>query len=197
MKKQRVVNRLLSVILAIIMVFELLPTGLAVQAGSTGGGTEEDPVVVHTFQELKEAMESDDDLYIRVDEIKYLTGLDYYDLKYGKDYTHVGHAINVPAGTKKYLEVNCDIKCLTQSVQGYYEGFIKNNGDLTIYGNGKIASNSVSNYHKRAVIYNTGDGKLTVWGNVSIEGVDTGAIQDDVARPFHIFQGWLLVTENV
>ena len=181
MKKKRAVNRLLSVILAMIMIFELLPAELVVQAGRTGSGTEEDPVVVHTFQELKEAMESDDDLYIRVDEVKHTTGRDCYLLQIGKDYTHVGHAINVPSGTKKYLEVNCDIKCVTPSIQGYYEGFIKNNGDLTIYGNGKIASNSVSNYHTRAVIYNNG-GKLTVLGNVSIEGIETEAVEDDGAR---------------
>nr|MCR4642229.1 hypothetical protein [Lachnospiraceae bacterium] len=68
MKKRRSVNRLLTVLLAIVMVIELLPAGLKVQAMSAGcgSGTEEDPLVVKTFAELKEALESGRDLYIRV-----------------------------------------------------------------------------------------------------------------------------------
>ena len=38
MKKRRSVNRILSMVLAIIMVFELLPAGLKVQAMSAGHG---------------------------------------------------------------------------------------------------------------------------------------------------------------
>ena len=82
MKKQRAVNRLLSVILAIIMVFELLPAGLVVHAMSPGlgSGTQEDPVVVKNFAELKEALESEEDLYIRVDEFENSEGKSYYEL---------------------------------------------------------------------------------------------------------------------
>ena len=95
MKKQRAVNRLLSVILAIIMVFELLPAGLVVYAMSPGlgSGTQEDPVVVKNFAELKEALESEEDLYIRVDEFENSEGLDYYQLEEGKDYYQTSVAI--------------------------------------------------------------------------------------------------------
>ena len=82
MKKKGEVSRILSLVLAVILVFELLPAGLVVHAKSKGqgSGTENDPVVVNTFAELQEALESKEVQYIRVDGIENSEGKDYYEL---------------------------------------------------------------------------------------------------------------------
>jgi hypothetical protein len=137
MKKQRAVNRLLSVILAIIMVFELLPTELAVQASPGGSGNQEDPVVVRNFAELKEALEAKEDLYIRVDEFENSEGLDYYQLEEGKDYYQTSVAISTSNNFRKDLELNTFIDLRDKS--NGLEYLISNYGELTIHGNGGIA----------------------------------------------------------
>ena len=173
MKKQRAVNRLLSVILAIIMVFELLPAGLVVHAKSKGrgSGTENDPVVVNTFAELQEALESTEVQYIRVDGIENSEGKDYYELDSAdchKFWNSDTCAIFIRNDRRKNLELNSviDIRAKDESI----DYLIGNKGELTVYGNGGIVFSVMSENRTSCVFGNWGSGRMSVWGNVNIEG---------------------------
>ncbi|MBR3524275.1 MAG: hypothetical protein IKO11_00365, partial [Lachnospiraceae bacterium] len=171
MKKRRSVNRLLTMLLAIVMVIELLPAGLKVQAMSAGcgSGTEADPVVVHTFAELKEALESEEDLYIRVDEFENSEGKNYYELDPADCHKFLAGdfcAITIVSG--KHLELNSliDIRAKDETISY----LIGNRGELTVYGNGGIVFSIMSKNPTSCVLSNYAGGQMSVWGNVSIEG---------------------------
>ena len=156
MKKRRSVNRLLTMLLAIVMVIELLPTGLVVQAEAGGSGSREDPVVVRNFAELKEALESEEDLYIRVDEFENSEGKDYYELDSSEGYpigSIPGYLLTCPiavkTGYKKYLEINTVIDIRVEDVTT--AGLVVNNGDFNVYGNGGIVFSVKAHYYGACV----------------------------------------------
>ena len=74
----KIFKKTLAIVLSIIMVFGIMPasvfTASAEEAstcpveGATGTGTEADPIVVDTYEELKAAMELEDAIYVLVEE---------------------------------------------------------------------------------------------------------------------------------
>ncbi|MBQ2776435.1 MAG: hypothetical protein IJF50_02960, partial [Peptococcaceae bacterium] len=58
-------QRLISIVLCVAMLISLMPTAAFAKSGT---GTQQDPVIVSTFAELKEALEEDKDTWIVVNQ---------------------------------------------------------------------------------------------------------------------------------
>lgn len=158
----KVKKRLLGTALAIVMVFGLVggmgknayaysPGSIA---GTTGSGTENDPVIVDNFAELKAALELKEDLYIRVDRFDRTYGYSYYRLEPGVDYQHGGAAFTIPSGYTKHLEINTVIDFRATSGSTLLYSLIYNQGWLFISGNGEIRTSFNSTGYPNAIIFN-------------------------------------------
>ena len=108
--------------------------------GASGSGTKEDPVVVDTFDELKDALQYQDSLYIEVNEFQTDTeGAygPYYALKPGRDYLD-GEAAIYQEGTK-VLILNTTVRIAADQESRVLSSVIDVGGDLTIRGTGTFS----------------------------------------------------------
>ena len=152
----------LSLGLALVMALGLLTVGGPVARaynegdipGTTGTGTESDPVIVTTFAQLKAALESSDDLYIRVN--KFVTELGYYELQGDADYVDGGAAIKIPVGVTKHLEVNTVIDIRAANRTPLLYSLIYNQGWLYLSGDGEIQASFNASGYPNAIVYNAG-----------------------------------------
>ena len=139
-------KRVLSILLTVVMVLGLVcGMGKKVYAyspgeieGTTGSGTESDPVIIDTFQELKDALEYDGTLYIKMNKFQTNNNGDegpFYSLDQ-KDMIDQEPVIT-QIGTK-YLEINTTVRIITQYLSGNIPTMIEVMGDLTISGSGKL-----------------------------------------------------------
>ena len=170
-------HKLLSLLLALVMVVGMLPMGQVAYAysegkiaGTTGSGTEADPIIVDTFAELKAALELNEDLYITVNSFE-TTSAGYTGI-YGsedgsKDYTHGGYAIH--SYGKKVLTVNTTIDVRPLSVNEGLYGFINVLGTLEINGTGTIAC-GFNSAKANAVLDVMYPGVLIVNDGITIKG---------------------------
>ena len=171
-------KRILGIVLCLVMVLSLLPSmAFAADykagdiAGTTGAGTQSDPVICDNFAEFKAALEYAGDLYIQVDSFTNTTGLDYYALQPGSDYADQNTpAISVPAGYTKDLIINTDIN-LRAAATPVLPTLIKVSGNLIVSGDGSISCSFGGFSTPNAVIYIFYPGNVTVNGNVRIAGV--------------------------
>ena len=157
-------SKLLSVLLVLVMVLALVPFASLTAFAASGTGTENDPVYVTNYAELKAALEEDKDTWIVVDQFN---NGNYYTLISGVDYeqrslddsAYECGAINIPTGKNKHLTVNTTIDCRTASTQSgsLLYSFINNRGNLTIDGNGTIAVSFNAGNYANAIIFNQGD----------------------------------------
>lgn len=154
-------TRLLSLLLCFVMLVGLLPTTVFAKSGT---GTQQDPVIVSTFAELKEALEEDKDTWIVVNQFN---NGSYYTLISGDDYTQTSldqsayecGAINIPTGKNKHLTINTTIDCRTASTQSgsLLYSFINNRGNLTIDGTGTLAVSFNAGNYANSIIFNQGE----------------------------------------
>jgi hypothetical protein len=153
--------RLLSILLCFVMLVGLMPTTVFAQSGA---GTEQDPLYVSTFAELKAALEKDEDTWIVVNEFN---NGNYYTLISGNDYVQTSldasayecGAINIPTGKNKHLTINATIDCRTASTQSgsLLYCFINNRGNLTIDGTGTLAVSFNAGNYANSIIFNQGE----------------------------------------
>lgn len=188
--KQKI-NRLLSLLLCFVMILGLMPamsmTAFACTEGeilgTTGIGTESDPVIVDTYAEMKAALECEDDLYIKVVGFDHTTtagGRTYRELVAGTDYTPGMNqgAIIIPNGTTKHLTIATDIICYGEATAeaNTMWTFIHNRGTLSIDGTGKLAFNfnATSQWNGiNAIVLNRGE--LEVSGSVTFDATQNTA----------------------
>ncbi|MGN1059978.1 MAG: hypothetical protein ACI4QW_06045, partial [Clostridia bacterium] len=182
-------HRLLSLLLCLVMVLGLLPATPAMAseplfAGTTGTGTESDPVIVDTYAEMKAALEYDADLYIKVVGFDHTTtsgGRTYRELVAGTDYTPGMNqgAITIPSGKIKHLTIATDIICYAEATveADSMWTFIHNLGTLYIDGTGKLAVNFNATDIENginAIVLNRGS--LYVNGSVTFDATQDRAI---------------------
>ena len=153
-------KRLIALLLALIMVVSLCPT-LSIHAhaaddcpipGATGAGTEADPVVVDTVEELTAALEYNGDLHILVET----------DLSTTVDYAFVYSKGN------KVLTLNSTLDIKQNNADSAI--YIPGGGSLTLKGNGTLQST-----HNTLRV----NGTLTVEGTVTV--TNTSASYEDVS----------------
>ncbi|MGN0341642.1 MAG: hypothetical protein ACI4DO_02510 [Roseburia sp.] len=188
---KRKTKRLLSLLLAFAMVLGMLPMtpmkALAYTAGdiagTTGAGTESDPVIVDTYAEMKAALECNADLYIKVvgfDHTTTVGGRTYRELVANVDYTPGMNqgAIIIPSGSTKHLTIATDIVCYGEATAeaNTMWTFIHNRGNLYIDGTGKLAVNFNATYQENginAIVLNRGE--LEVSGSVTFDATQNTA----------------------
>ena len=167
-------SKLLSVLLVLVMVLALVPFASLTAFAASGTGTENDPVYVTNYAELKEALERDDDTWIVVNEFN---NGNYYTLISGDDYSQTSlddsayacGAINIPTEKNKHLTINTTIDCRTASTQqgSLLYCFINNRGNLTIDGNGTLAVSFNAGNYANAIILNQGN--LTIDAPITLD----------------------------
>lgn len=182
------IKRLLSLILSLVLVMGLMPATTAMATdplieGTTGIGTESDPVIVDTYAEMKAALEYDADLYIKVVGFDHTTtsgGRTYRELVAGTDYTPGMNkgAIIIPSGKTKHLTIATDIVCYAEATTEANSvwTFIHNRGTLYIDGTGKLAVNFNATYQENginAIVLNRGE--LEVSGSVTFDATQNTA----------------------
>ena len=170
-KSRNLIVVFLMVFAFICGVFAITP--LTANAAS-GTGTENDPVYVTNYAELKEALERDDDTWIVVNEFN---NGNYYTLISGDDYSQTSlddsayacGAINIPTEKNKHLTINTTIDCRTASTQqgSLLYCFINNRGNLTIDGNGTLAVSFNAGNYANAIILNQGN--LTIDAPITLD----------------------------
>lgn len=170
-------QKMLAFMLAAVLVISMLPvTAMASVSisGASGAGTEEVPLLVDTYEELKGALEFPGDLYIRLDR--------NVEVNFSREVLgEKVYGIVVPAETKKVLDLNADI-CFGDSAlddKTIFGGFLFNLGNLEIKGDHSIEGSYVyqcrlPKHDKNMAIIN--EGKLTLSGDISIS-----AMADDAA----------------
>ena len=199
---KRRTKKLLSLLLSLALVVGMIPAfGVTVDAaykagdisGTTGSGTVSDPVIVDTFTELKAALQSTEDLYIRVDSFQYPTNLNYYPLNNPRDYS-TGDAAIRQVG-KKHLEVNTTVSLICTE-DGNIFATIAVLGELTISGKGRIEGGFNAD-QSNSVFYVSSPGKLICNGtDVKVRNVlDTYGYAVDnysgtLTIKYGLFQGW-------
>ena len=195
-------KKLLSVLMTLAMVVTMIPAfGVTVSAtynvgdipGTTGKGTKSDPVIVDTFAELKAAMQSNEDLYIKVDRFQYPTGMKCYPLQNPEDYGTGDVAIRQVG--KKHLEINTIVSLICLDNGNLY-ATIGVFGELTISGTGRIEGGFNAD-QSNSVFYVASPGKLNCNGlDVCVKNVqDTYGYAIDnytgtVTVYSGLFQGW-------
>ena len=167
-------SKLLSVLLVLVMVLALVPVSASIAFAASGTGTENDPVYVTNYAELKEALERDDDTWIVVNEFN---NGNYYTLISGDDYSQTSlddsaydcGAINILTERNKHLTINTTIDCRTASTQqgSLLYCFINNRGNLTIDGNGTLAVSFNAGNYANAIILNQGN--LTIDAPITLD----------------------------
>ena len=170
-KSRNLIVVFLMVFAFICGVFAITP--LTANAAS-GTGTENDPVYVTNYAELKEALERDDNTWIVVNEFN---NGNYYTLISGDDYSQTSlddsaygcGAINIPTERNKHLTINTTIDCRTASTQqgSLLYCFINNRGNLTIDGNGTLAVSFNAGNYANAIILNQGN--LTIDAPITLD----------------------------
>ena len=154
--KQKKPGKLLSLLLALVMVVGMLPTAVFAATGS--GKSASDPVVVSNFTEFKTAMEESTIQYVK------LTGTKTEELPAN---TSLEAAITV-AGTK-YLTIEGDT--IFDSNDGYgYDCIllVKGASNLYVSGSGTLQFSPKLNGASNAVIRQDG-GNVSVTGNVTLK----------------------------
>ena len=162
-------KKLFAILLSLALVVGMIPAfGVTVSAvysagdipGTTGNGTEKDPVIVDNYEELKAALENDNDLYIRVD--KFVTSAGFYELQGDVDYAPGDAAIKTPVGVDKHLEINADvdIRAVYDSPKLY--SLIYNQGWLYLSGKGSLSASFNASGYPNAIIFNGNPGVLDV-----------------------------------
>ena len=184
-----------SLLLCFMLCMSLLPTAAFAAgyieggiSGTTGTGTQSDPVICDNYSELKQALEYDGDLYIKVDSFSYLTGLDYHPLTLGTDYTVDSTAINIKSGTTKHLEINTNIKIKASTIKSLLSNFITVSGTLYLSGSGKLSVDFNSSGYQNAVFFIASPGKLVVDGNVTVDG---STLANGFGRAIYNYSGTL------
>ena len=172
--KAKFKSKLLGVLLVLVMVLALVPVSASVAFAASGTGTENDPVYVTNYAELKEALERDDDTWIVVN---VFNNGNYYTLISGDDYSQTSlddsaygcGAINIPTERNKHLTINTTIDCRTASTQqgSLLYCFINNRGNLTIDGNGTLAVSFNAGNYANAIILNQGN--LTIDAPITLD----------------------------
>lgn len=165
-------KKILSILLAVIMVVGMIPaTAIPAYAadeatcpieGATGTGTEEDPIIVDTYEELKAALIKDNkEWHIRVDNNIICTG-SYLDDGYRESYLYEKATMLVLG--EKTLIVNGTIE---STEAGMTTMFLSTDADLTIKGSGKIKSNGMC---IDSTFYQDSANSFIVEGSVTFEG---------------------------
>ena len=186
-KKKRILSLILAVSMMICMMPAMSMTAFAYTegdiSGTTGIGTESDPVIVDTYAEMKAALECEDDLYIKVVGFDHTTtagGRTYRELVAGTDYTPGMNqgAIIIPSGKTKHLTIATDIICYAEAATEANSmwTFIHNLGTLYIDGTGKLAVNFNATsqwYGINAIVLNRGE--LEVSGSVTFDATQDSA----------------------
>ena len=172
--KTKLKSTLISLLLVTLLVLALVPVSALTAFAASGTGTENDPVYVTNYAELKEALERDDDTWIVVNEFN---NGNYYTLISGDDYSQTSlddsayacGAINIPTEKNKHLTINTTIDCRTASTQqgSLLYCFINNRGNLTIDGNGTLAVSFNAGNYANAIILNQGN--LTIDAPITLD----------------------------
>lgn len=152
-------KRLLSLFLALTMVLGVLPAMSMTAAAYTGSGTEDNPYVVTTYDELRECMQSTPD----------------YDTRYIKLGEDITNSTNV---SNNALDLTSPYQTVILDLNGYtlkraesatdWGVFMLSIGNLTIQdsssaGTGKVVSEITGATYKNA-IYVSSSGNLTIEG---------------------------------
>lgn len=180
-------RKLLALLCIVAMLATLVPTAAFAAdpliEGTTGAGTESDPVIVDTYAEMKAALEYDADLYIKVVGFDHTTtagGRTFRELVAGTDYTPGMNegAIIIPSGKTKHLTIATDIICYAEATTEANSmwTFIHNRGTLYIDGTGKLAVNFNATsqwYGINAIVLNRGE--LEVSGSVTFDATQDSA----------------------
>lgn len=157
--KQVKPKRLLSLFLVLVMVLGLLPAMSLTASAYSGSGTEDNPYVVTTYDELRECMQSTPDYDTRY-------------IKLGEDITNSTNA------SKNALDLTSPYQTVILDLNGYtlkraesatdWGVFMLSIGNLTIQdsssaGTGKVVSEITGATYKNAIYVSSS-------GNLSIEG---------------------------
>ena len=158
------ITSLTMIVMMIAILFSVVAISPLTAYAASGTGTENDPVYVTNYAELKEALERDSDTWIVVNEFN---NGNHYTLVSGVDYTQTSldesayecGAINIPTEKNKHLTINTTIDCRTASTQSgsLLYSFINNRGNLTIDGSGTIAVSFNAGNYANAIIFNQGN----------------------------------------
>ena len=193
-------KRILGIVLCLVMALSLLPTTAFAAgykagdiAGTTGAGTQSDPVICDSFAELKAALEYDGDLYICVNNFFNPNSLSYYNLVAGTDYVADSFAIKIKSSTVKYLEVNADIEIRASDTKALLYSFIDVAGNLTVSGRGKLSVAFNAPGYPSAVFFIASPGKLIVNDTVTIDGTSIG---NGFGRAIYNYSGYLDIREG-
>ncbi len=173
--KQRT-HKLLSMLLAMIMVMSLVPTSAFAATcpitGATGAGTEADPIIVDTFEEFKAALQFNGDLTVRVNQdIKENITID-------NGYAAGDTAITIPAKTKKHLTLDATVDIKAVDKEGNMYSLIDVQGELILDGSGTLVGGFNANNFFNAILFIQSPGvvtinenpKLKVYSNISTYG---------------------------
>ena len=189
-------NRLLSILLAAVLVFSvftILPlTASAEEAdvadvaadeeiaevgipegtipGTTGTGLPANPIVADTFAELKAALEYNAELYIKVNSFQNTTGLSYYGLRAGVDYSAGDCAINEK--NTKHLTLNANINIRANDTSTLLYSLIGVTGSVDIQGTGSLNVSFNSSGYPNAIFMVYSPGSLTV-NNITLNPTPT------------------------
>ena len=160
-------RRLLSLLLVFVMLLGLMPTtALAVTNGS---GTQQSPLSVTTYEELKAALADDTTLYIVVNEFE--TNYDdgnsvFYQINQAIDEDYALYSNPV---VDKHLTINTAVRISTSVQCTNVKTGLEVGGNLTIDGTG-IFNMSFYGTESRCVVVNVPkSGKLIVNGQVTID----------------------------
>lgn len=158
------ITSLAMIVMMIAILFSVVAISPLTAYAASGTGTENDPVYVTNYAELKEALERDSDTWIVVNEFN---NGNHYTLVSDVDYTQTSldesayecGAINIPTEKNKHLTINTTIDCRTASTQSgsLLYSFINNRGNLTIDGSGTIAVSFNAGNYANAIIFNQGN----------------------------------------
>ena len=170
MKAKTKLHKLLSMLLALVMVVGLLPMGQVAYAysagdiaGTTGSGASEaDPVVCDTFAEFKAAMENKEITYVK------LTGAK------GAMPEQESLAAAISNKTEKVLTIEGTNK-FWSPLGGMNDCLIWPRADLTINGNGTLEYDHGNSGGTGAVINMASNVSLTINENVTLVGGANGS----------------------
>ena len=157
-----------NLIVVFLMVFAFVCGVFAITpltANALGTEKPSNMQVVSNFNELKSALESDEDTWVVVNEFN---NGNAYNLIANQDYTQISGtilslsdmsscgAINIPTNRVKHLTLNTKVECRASSTQNgsFLYCFINNRGILTIDGNGTLAVSFNSSGYTNAIIFN-------------------------------------------
>jgi len=183
-------KRILSVLLCLVMVLGLFPT-VSFAAGSGSGATEDDPIVVSTFGDLKSVLEDNSDISMKYIKVAEGTTIDVCPEieSYSSAISVRGFkTLIVDGSVAVYGAVGSDIALdclLSMNGAGSYLN-LKGSGSLTFYGNGSGASNAVVRVDNQATLNVSGGITLTGSFNAATYGIavwnDGGYVTIDGAQ---------------